>query len=67
MTELPAPLVPSDLDLGGFQFMPLDTLRLRDSDLSAIATGEGFRASVLGWCAAWQVSVLGCNPQVKPG
>ena len=62
MTELPAPLVPSDLDLGGFQFMPLDTLRLRDSDLSAIATGEGFRASVLGWCAAWHQVPAGSLP-----
>lgn len=62
MSELPAPLVPSNLDLGGFQFMPLDTLRLRDSDLSAIATGEGFRAAVLGWCAAWHQVPAGSLP-----
>jgi Protein of unknown function (DUF1376) len=33
--------------------MPLDVVRLRDSDLALIATGDEFRAAVLLWCAAW--------------
>lgn len=49
----PAPLVPSDVDLRDFAFMPLDVVRLRDSDLSASANGEEFRAAVLLWCASW--------------
>ena len=33
--------------------MPLDVVRLRDSDLAIGGTGEGFRAAVLLWCASW--------------
>lgn len=50
---LPAPLVPADVDLRDFGFMPLDVQRLRDSDLATVATGDEFRAAVLVWCAAW--------------
>jgi Protein of unknown function (DUF1376) len=49
----PAPLVDSDVDLRGFPYMPLDVVRLRDSDFTAMATGEEFMAAVLLWCAAW--------------
>jgi uncharacterized phage protein (TIGR02220 family) len=34
--------------------MPLDTVRLLDSDLVALSTGEEFKAAVLLWCKAWQ-------------
>ena len=47
------PIVAADVDLRDFAFMPLDVVRLRDSDLAAIASGDGFRAAVLLWCAAW--------------
>jgi len=47
------PLVPANVDLRDFQFMPLDCLRLRDSDLAAICSGDEFRAAVLLWCASW--------------
>jgi len=50
MTE---PLTPPDCDLRGLLFMPLDVLRLRDSDLSLVATGDEFKAAVLLWCASW--------------
>lgn len=49
----PTPLTPSDCDLRDFPFMPLDVVRLRDSDISAIATGDEFRCAVLLWCASW--------------
>ena len=49
----PAPLVSPEVDLRDFAFMPLDVVRLRDSDLAAVASGDGFRAAVLLWCAAW--------------
>ncbi|AZY49605.1 DUF1376 domain-containing protein [Bordetella avium] len=50
MTE---PLTPADCDLRDFAFMPLDVVRLRDSDLAIHVNGEEFRAAVLLWCAAW--------------
>ena len=53
MSEAPDPLVPAEVDLRDFGFMPLDVLRLRDSDLAALANGEEFKAAVLLWCAAW--------------
>ena len=48
-----APLTPADCDLRDFAFMPLDVLRLRDSDLAVKADGEAFRCAVLLWCASW--------------
>lgn len=51
--SLPDPLVPADVDLRDFAFMPLDVDRLRDSGLTAKATGDEFRAAVLLWCASW--------------
>lgn len=53
MNSLPPPLVALEVDLRDFGFMPLDVLRLRDSDLAALATGEEFKAAVLLWCVAW--------------
>jgi hypothetical protein len=50
---LPAPLVPADVDLRDFTFMPLDVVRLRDSKISAMVSGDEFRAAVLLWCASW--------------
>jgi O-methyltransferase involved in polyketide biosynthesis len=47
------PLVPADVDLRDFAFMPLDVVRLRDSSLSIEASGDEFRAAVLLWCVAW--------------
>ena len=53
MSELPAPLVPAEVDLRDFAFMPLDVQRLRDSDLASDETPEACWAAVLLWCAAW--------------
>jgi hypothetical protein len=50
---LPEPLVPAEVDLRDFAFMPLDVQRLRDSDLSSDETPEACWAAVLLWCAAW--------------
>lgn len=47
------PLTPPDCDLRDFQFMPLDVVRLRDSDLATKCSGEEAFAAVLLWCAAW--------------
>jgi hypothetical protein len=48
-----APLTPPDCDLRGLPFMPLDVVRLIDSDLAALSTGEEFKAAVTLWCKAW--------------
>jgi uncharacterized protein YdaU (DUF1376 family) len=55
MTEpdVPAPLTPPDCDLRGLPFMPLDVVRLCDSDLAALATGDEFKAAVLLWAKSW--------------
>jgi len=47
------PPVPADADLRDFSFMPLDVMRLTDSDLTAISTGDEFKAAVLLWCKSW--------------
>ena len=53
LNDLPAPLVPAEVDLRDFAFMPLDVVRLRDSDIATKAKGDEFRCAVLLWCAAW--------------
>jgi hypothetical protein len=53
MSNLPAPLTPPDCDLRDFAFMPLDVVRLRDSDLAVTAEADEFRCAVLLWCASW--------------
>jgi hypothetical protein len=50
---LPAPLTPVDCDLRDFAFMPLDVVRLRDSDLAVTSEADEFRCAVLLWCASW--------------
>jgi len=49
----PDPLTPPDCDLRDFSWMPLDVIRLRDSDLTVLLNGDAFRAAVLLWCASW--------------
>lgn len=50
---LPAPLVPADVDLSDFAFMPLDVRRLRDSRFTATIDGDAFKVGLLLWCASW--------------
>jgi hypothetical protein len=52
-TTLPAPLVPAEVDLTDFAFMPLEVQRLRNSELASDETPESCWAAVLLWCAAW--------------
>lgn len=53
MSDLPEPLTPPDCDLRGLPFMPLDVVRLVDSDLMALSTGDEFKAAVTLWCKSW--------------
>ncbi|WP_311270530.1 DUF1376 domain-containing protein [Sphingobium sp. WCS2017Hpa-17] len=60
--SLPDPLTPADCDLRGLPFMPLDTVRLLDSDFFALATPEEFRAGLALWCKSWQQVPAGSLP-----
>lgn len=62
MAELPAPLVTTDVDLRDFTFMPLDVVRLRDSDMAAMPDAEVFRAAVMSWCVSWHQVPAGSLP-----
>lgn len=62
MADLPAPLVPAEVDLRDFAFMPLDVARLRDSDLAASETPEACWAAVLLWSASWHQVPAGSMP-----
>lgn len=53
MSDLPQPLTPADCDLRGLPYMPLDVIRLLDSDMFAEATGDEFKAAVALWCKSW--------------
>lgn len=53
MIELPAPLTPPDCDLRGLPFMQLDVVRMMDSDLFALSSGDEFKAAIALWCKAW--------------
>ena len=52
--KLPAPLVPPDLDLRAYQYMPLDVKRLLSSDTLLCATGEEVRAALMLWAESWR-------------
>lgn len=52
-SNTPKPLTPPDCDLRDFSFMPLDVVRLRDSDMALTQTPESCWAAVLLWCASW--------------
>lgn len=62
MTDLPAPLTPADCDLRGMQWMPLDTMRVLDSDLFLNSTGDEFKAAFALWCKSWQQVPAGSLP-----
>jgi hypothetical protein len=50
---MPEPMTPAECDLRGLSFMPLDVVRLLDSDLFALSTGDEFKAAVALWAKAW--------------
>lgn len=47
------PLTAPDCDCQGLPFMPLEVSRVQGSDLTALSTGDEFKAAVLLWCASW--------------
>jgi len=45
MNEVPGPLTPANCDLRGMSFMKVDIMRMLDSDLYALSTGDEFKAA----------------------
>lgn len=62
MSELPAPLVPADVDLKGFSGFMLDVDRLLASELVALGTPEECWTAVMLWCRAWKQTPAGSLP-----
>lgn len=60
--QLPAPLVPPDVDLRGLDYMPLFGNHLFGSEFNAMATDEAWRAGVTLWWAAWNQQPAGSLP-----
>lgn len=55
-SELPAPLVPLDVDIRGFPGFVLDVDRLLASELVALGDPAGCWAALMLWCRAWKQS-----------
>lgn len=51
--NLPTPLTPPDCNLQAFRDMPLDTVRMRGSDLLTEESAEAIVAALHLWMAAW--------------
>ncbi|AOJ93114.1 hypothetical protein WK22_10675 [Burkholderia multivorans] len=54
MNDLPNPLTPADCDLTGYRWMPLDVIRVIDSDTFGISTGDEFKTAFRLWAKSWQ-------------
>lgn len=62
MTALPEPMLPPEVDLRDFEFMPLSVRRFRDSDLVSLEPADAVLAAVLLWGAAWHQVPAGSLP-----
>jgi hypothetical protein len=62
MSDLPAPLTPPECDMRGLPFMPLDVVRVIDSDLFLMSTGEEFKAAFTLWAKSWNQIPAGSLP-----
>lgn len=53
LSDLPAPLVPAEVDLRGLEYMPLLGSRLFSSNFDLDSTDSEFRVGLKLWWAAW--------------
>lgn len=60
--ELPPPMLPASCDLRKFPDMPLDVVRLRNSETRIRTKAEAFRAALLIWGSAWHGTPAGSVP-----
>jgi uncharacterized protein YdaU (DUF1376 family) len=62
MTDLPAPLNATSIDVRDLDGFMLNAERLLASELWALATGDEFKAAVGLWCRAWKQIPAGSLP-----
>ena len=62
MPELLPPLVPPDVDLRDFPFVPLYRKRLIASRFHHLASDSEWRAGVMLWLASWDQHPAGSLP-----
>lgn len=62
MSDFPDPLTPADCDLRGMPYMPLDIVRLFDSDFYVLSNGDEFKAGVSLWAKAFLQVPAGSLP-----
>lgn len=53
MSDRPEPLTQAECDLRGMPFMPVDLVRLFDSDIYALSSGDEFKAAFTLWGKAF--------------
>jgi hypothetical protein len=58
----PPPIIPCDVDLRDFRFMPLDVVQLQNSETWAMADGWAAKALVNLWTKAWHQVPAGSLP-----
>jgi hypothetical protein len=63
VTKVPDPLTPEDCDLRGMPYMPLDIVRLFDSDFYVLSSGDEFKAGVSLWAKAFLQVPAGSLPK----
>lgn len=62
VSDLPAPLVPADVDMRDFQFTPIFRTRLFASSFHSRSTDAEWRAGVTLWLKAWDQVPAGSLP-----
>lgn len=60
--DLPVPLVPSEVDLRGFKFIPIDVQRLLKSETWRLGTGDERAAAMALWLESWHEVPAGSLP-----
>jgi hypothetical protein len=60
--DVPDPFVAPETDLRGLTWMRLDIMRLLDSDLFALSSGDEFKAALALWCKSWHQTPAGSLP-----
>jgi len=58
----PEPLVPKDVDLRHFEYMPLKVARLLNSDTWLLTSGDEAKAALTLRCQAWHQVPAGSLP-----
>lgn len=60
--DMPDPPIPADIDVRTFDDMPLNVVKLLNSDTLFTTTGEEFKGAVILWARAWHQVPAGSLP-----